>query len=112
MLNKESPTLPSSFAALGDANRFSIVEMLLAEGEKPAGAICDRTSISAPAVSRHLKILTNAGLIERRVDKQRRLYAVSPAKFGEINDWLQRHIAFWEGSLDRLQAAVEKGPLR
>ena len=104
--------LVNTFAALGDGTRFAIVERLLKEGELSAGDIQEGTSISAPAVSRHLKILTNAGLIERRVDKQRRLYAVSPAKFGEINDWLQRHIAFWEGSLDRLQAAVEKGPLR
>ena len=102
-------TLSNSFAALGDATRLSIVEMLLNEGEKPAGEISDRATVSAPAVSRHLKVLSEAGLITRRVDRQRRIYDVNPNAMGEINEWLQRHIDFWEGSIDRLQAAVEKG---
>lgn len=101
--------LSTSFAALGDPTRLAIVEMLLAEGEKPAGEISTRATISAPAVSRHLKVLTDAGLINRRVDRQRRIYAVNPMALGQINDWLQVHIDFWETSLDRLQAAVEKG---
>ena len=101
--------LANSFAALGDPTRLAIVEMLLTEGEKPAGEISDRATVSAPAVSRHLKVLANAGLITRRIDRQRRIYAVEPAAMGQINDWLQRHIEFWETSIDRLQAAVEKG---
>lgn len=97
------------FAALGDPTRLAIVETLLNEGEKTAGELVEQASVSAPAVSRHLKVLTEAGLISRRVDQQRRVYAVDRDGIGEINDWLQRHIVFWEGSLDRLQAAVEKG---
>lgn len=105
------PNLPltQSFAALGDSNRLAIVEMLLTEGEKPAGEISDRATISAPAVSRHLKVLADSGLITRRIDRQRRIYAVNPDAFGQISDWLQRHVDFWESSIDRLQAAVEKG---
>ena len=105
-------TLSNTFAALGDPTRLAIVEMLLAEGEKNAGEIRARAPISAPAVSRHLKVLTDAGLITRRVDRQRRIYAVDPRAMGQISDWLQLHIDFWEGSLDRLQAAVEKGANR
>ena len=97
------------FAALGDPTRLSIVETLLSEGEKTAGELVDQSSVSAPAVSRHLKVLTAAGLINRRVDRQRRVYSVDRDGIGEISDWLQRHIEFWETSIDRLQAAVEKG---
>ena len=101
--------LTHTFAALGDPTRLAIVEMLLTEGEKPAGEISERASVSAPAVSRHLKVLTDAGLVTRRVDRQRRIYAVNGSAMGNISDWLQRYVDFWEASLDRLQAAVEKG---
>ena len=101
--------LSDSFAALGDPTRLAIVEMLLDEGEKAAGEISERATVSAPAVSRHLRVLTEAGLITRRVDRQRRIYAIDPRAIGSIDDWLRRHIEFWEASLDRLQAAVERG---
>jgi len=101
--------LSDTFSALGDPTRLAIVELLLAEGEKAAGEISDRATVSAPAVSRHLKVLTEAGLITRRIDRQRRIYGVNPRAMGEIDDWLRLHIEFWEASLDRLRAAVEKG---
>lgn len=103
-----SPSLPLVFAALGDPTRFAIVERLLAEGEVSAGAIADGLPISAPAVSRHLKVLHEAGAITRRVDKQRRLYAAEPATLQAISQWTQDHRAFWERSLDRLEAALAR----
>ncbi len=96
------------FSALGDRTRLSIVETLLANGEANAGALVATTNISAPAVSRHLKILTQAGVITRRVDKQRRIYAVNPATVRAINRWTMDHHAFWSASLDRLEEALRE----
>ena len=100
--------LDQRFAALGDPTRLAILETLMTEGEKTAGDLADRATVSAPAVSRHLKVLTEAGLIHRRVEKTSRVYSVDRDGVGQISDWLQQHIDFWEQSLDRLQAAVER----
>ncbi len=102
------PTLPDTFAALGDATRFAIVERLLTEGELSAGNLNDGVGISAPAVSRHLKVLREAGIVVRRIDKQRRLYSVRPQAVLAINRWIGSHRAFWEASLDRLAAALDR----
>jgi DNA-binding transcriptional ArsR family regulator len=64
--------LTKTFAALGDDTRFAIVERLLKEGELSAGELQQNSPISAPAVSRHLKVLRSAGLVNQRIDKQRR----------------------------------------
>ena len=102
-------SLPDTFAALGDATRLAIIDRLLTSGEQPAGALQDVADISAPALSRHLKVLHNAGLVTRRVDAQRRLYAVRPEAVQAINDWTMSYRDFWSGSLDRLEAAIRKG---
>ena len=101
--------LSNSFSALGDPTRLAIVESILDEGEQSAGEICARVTVSAPAVSRHLKVLCDAGLLQRRVDRQRRLYSADPAGLGAINDWFGSHVQFWTASVERLQAAVERG---
>ncbi|KMW59718.1 Transcriptional regulator, ArsR family [Candidatus Rhodobacter oscarellae] len=101
-------TLPKTFAALGDPTRFAIVERLMSDGALAAGALQDVADISAPAISRHLKVLREAGLITQSVDKQRRIYAVAPQALGEINAWMVEHEAFWNASLDRLAAALKE----
>lgn len=100
--------LVTAFAALGDGTRFAIVERLLAEGELSAGDLQDVADISAPAISRHLKVLREAGLISQRVDKQRRIYAVQPAAVRAINGWTMDHADFWNASLERLAMALDK----
>lgn len=100
--------LPNTFAALGDATRFAIVERLLIEGELSAGALQTTADISPPAISRHLKVLREAGVIEQRVDAQRRLYAVRPEAVQTISAWTMSHREFWEASLDRLEAAMKR----
>ena len=104
--------LPSAFAALGDTTRFAIVEKLLAEGELSAGALQRNSPISPPAISRHLKVLREAGVVEQRVDKQRRMYSVRSEAVRTIGDWTMKHREFWESSLDRLEVALaqEKQP--
>lgn len=103
--------LPDTFSALGDPTRFAIVERLLREGELPAGDISAGVDISAPAVSRHLKTLVDAGILIRRIDKQHRFYAPNPDAIRQINAWVISHREFWEKSLDRLQKALEKGDI-
>lgn len=98
--------LPATFAALGDATRFAIVERLLKEGELSAGDLQDVADISAPAMSRHFKVLRNAGIIEQRIDKQRRIYSVRPTAVREINSWSIGYVEFWDKSFDRLAAAL------
>lgn len=98
--------LINTFAALGDDTRFAIVERLLKEGELSAGDIQEGTSISAPAVSRHLKVLRSAGLVNQRVDKQRRLYSARPEAVQSIGAWSMSYREFWQNSLDRLEWAL------
>ena len=98
--------LSSTFAALGDATRFAIVERLLSEGELSAGNLQDEVTISPPAISRHLKVLRNAGVIQQRIDKQRRMYSVRPEAVQSIGAWTMSHREFWQKSLDRLEVAL------
>jgi len=99
-------TLTKTFSALADETRLSIVEDLITRGELPAGALVRGSGMTAPAISRHLKVLRNAGLIEQRVDGTRRLYSARGDALRAIADWTQSHRAFWEGGLDRLEVAL------
>ena len=102
--------LTETFAALGDKTRFAIVERLLTEGELSAGELQAVADISAPAISRHLKVLRLAGVAHQRVDRQHRMYYVAPEAVQAINAWVEYHRRFWETSLDRLERALaEKG---
>jgi DNA-binding transcriptional ArsR family regulator len=98
--------LATTFAALGDPTRFAIVERLLNEGELSAGALQEGVTISPPAISRHLKVLRNAGVVDQRIDKQRRLYSVRPESVQAISAWIISHREFWETSLKRLERAL------
>ncbi len=98
--------LHQTFSALGDSTRFAIVERLLNEGELSAGELQGSAEISAPAISRHLKVLRTAGVIRQRVDKQRRMYSVQPVAVQAIHSWVMDHRAFWETALDRLELAL------
>ena len=100
--------LVSTFAALGDPTRFAIVERLMRRGALSAGELQDVADISAPAISRHLKVLRQAGLISQTIDKQRRIYAVDPRAVESISTWMLSHEEFWRGSLDRLAAALKE----
>lgn len=77
------------FAALADETRFAIVTRLLKDGELPVGAIAAPFSVTPPAISRHLRVLETAGLVERRIDRQRRMIRVRPSALAEIVQWLE-----------------------
>jgi DNA-binding transcriptional ArsR family regulator len=76
------------FAALADDTRFAIVNRLLRDGELPVGAIAAPFSVTPPAISRHLRVLETAGLVERRIDRQRRMIRVKPEALDTISEWL------------------------
>ncbi|QLC26212.1 winged helix-turn-helix transcriptional regulator [Parasphingopyxis algicola] len=99
--------LTTTFAALGEPTRFAIVERLLREGELNAGALQQGASISAPAISRHLKVLRKAGIVVQRIDRQQRIYAVRPEAVQAISAWTMSHKEFWQASFDRLAAMLE-----
>ena len=88
------PNLPNTFAALGNSTRFAIVERLLSEGELAAGDLRDIEDISSPALSRHFKVLLEAGILNQRVDKQRRMYSVRPEAVKAINEWSMSYRQF------------------
>jgi len=98
--------LLKTFSALADDTRMAIVEQLMNHGELPAGDLVRGASISAPAISRHLKVLREAGLIRQRAEGTKRLYSARPESLRLIADWTQSKRAFWESSLDRLEAAL------
>ena len=101
--------LHTIFGALADPTRFAIVEQLLEKGELTAGELAEPFEVSRPAISRHLKILEEAGVIERRVERQFRVFRARAEGFREIEDWFERHRLFWNVSFDRLQKLIEKG---
>ena len=100
--------LADTFAALGNPTRLAIVERLLREGELAAGELVAEGEMSAPAMSHHFKVLRDAGIVTQRVDAQRRLYTVRPEAVRAIGAWSLTYREFWEQSLDRLEAALEK----
>jgi DNA-binding transcriptional ArsR family regulator len=99
--------LPALFAALADPTRLAIVERLLSEGERTAGDIAQPFAMSKPAISKHLKVLEDAGLIERRIERQWRVCRIRPEGIRTIDDWMKRYRAFWEASFDRLERLLE-----
>lgn len=98
--------LTKVFSALADDTRLSIVEQLIQHGESPAGGLIAGRGITGAAISRHLKVLREAGLVTRRSEGTRRLYSASPDGLRAIADWTLSRRAFWETSLDRLEAAI------
>jgi DNA-binding transcriptional ArsR family regulator len=92
-----------AFEVLAEPNRRAILEVLR-DGERPVGDLVDRLALSQPAVSRHLRVLKDAGLVEARADAQRRLYRIRPAPLAELDDWLAPYRQLWSSHLDRLEA--------
>ena len=99
--------LASVFAALGDPTRLAIIQRL-AEGEASVQELAEPFDISAPAISRHLKVLEQAGLISRRREAQLRPCRLEREKLEEIRDWTKRMRRFWDESFDRMDDYLEE----
>lgn len=94
--------LSATFAALADSTRRAILERL-ASGEASVGELATPFSMSAPAISKHLKVLESAGLITRRADAQWRLCSLDAKPLREASDWVGQYRKFWEANLDSLE---------
>jgi DNA-binding transcriptional ArsR family regulator len=101
--------LSSTFAALADPTRRAILARL-AQGEAHVGALVEPFPISGPAISRHLRVLEKAGLIERKTNAQWRICRLRGPGLRAAHDWLVQYRAFWEESLDRLAELLEPPP--
>ncbi len=101
-------TLLATFSALSDATRFSIVEQLMDDGELPVGDLIEGKGMSGAAISRHLKVLREAGLVQQRVRGTQRMYSVQPEGLRAIAEWTISKRHFWESSLDRLGELIER----
>jgi DNA-binding transcriptional ArsR family regulator len=93
--------------ALAEPNRFQIVE-LLRDGPRPVGDMVHRLGLRQPQVSKHLRVLSDAGLVDVRVDAQRRIYALRPAPLKELEVWIGRYRRIWEVNFQRLDGVLEE----
>ncbi len=94
-----------TFVALADPTRRRIIESLAA-GESSFGELADQFEISRPAVSQHLKVLRDAGVVTARADAQRRIYRLSDDGLDEVQAWLGKVQTFWTQRLDALEKAL------
>ena len=93
-----------AFAALADPTRRAVFERL-AEGPRAVSELADGLPVSRPAVSQHLKVLKEAGLVTDRPQGARRVYQIDPAGLGQIRAWLDR---FWDVALEAFRAEAER----
>ena len=98
-----------SFAVLAERTRRDILD-LLRDGERPVGDLVDALDLSQPAVSKHLRVLRDAGLVEVRPDAQRRLYRLRLEPLVEVDEWLAPYRELWSSALDRLGRHLEENP--
>ena len=96
-----------AFQALADPSRRRIVEAL-SEGEQQVNDVVDKLDIHQSGVSRHLRILLDAGFVQVRPDGPRRLYSLRPEPFQELDAWLANYRSLWEKRLDRFGYALRK----
>jgi len=90
-----------TLTALAEPHRFEIVE-LLRDGPRPVGEIVDRLGLHQPQVSKHLRVLSDAGLVEVHAAAQRRIYKLRPQPLHELDMWLESYRRLWDERFDRL----------
>jgi DNA-binding transcriptional ArsR family regulator len=96
----------SAFEVVAEPHRRRILD-LLRSGERPVASLVEHLGASQPAVSKHLRVLREAGLVQTRVDAQRRVYRLRPQPLGEIDAWLAPYRALWTESLDKLEEHLD-----
>ena len=97
----------AAFQVLAEPRRLAILD-LLRGGERAVNELVDRLGVSQPAVSKHLRVLKEAGLVDVRADAQRRLYRIRPEPLVELDDWLAAYRKLWTAHLDRLEDHLDQ----
>ena len=100
-------TTADVFNAIGDASRREILDVLIG-GEKPVGAIVTGLSMSQPQVSKHLRVLSEVGLVRSRAEGRRRLYRLEPARLRPFHEWLAKYEQAMNERLDRVDEYLRK----
>jgi DNA-binding transcriptional ArsR family regulator len=99
--------MPSTFEVLAEPTRRRILD-LLRDGERSVGELVDRLTLSQPGVSKHLRVLRDAGLVHVRIEAQRRWYGLQPEPLTEIDAWLEPYRRLWAQHLDALERHLER----
>ncbi|GAA1498151.1 ArsR/SmtB family transcription factor [Paeniglutamicibacter kerguelensis] len=99
----------SAYAALAEPHRRLILD-LLRDGERPAGELVEHLGLSQPGVSKHLKVLREAGLVVVRAEGKQRFYALHPEPLAEVFQWLEPYRMFWSSRLDTLEQHLKENP--
>ncbi|SRR5579862_2747638 len=103
-------TASATIEVLAEPSRREILDALRA-GEQPVHALVERLALSQPAVSKHLRVLRDAGLVSSRPDGQRRMYRLRTEPLIELDEWLEPYRRMWRTSLDKLEAhLIEPAP--
>jgi DNA-binding transcriptional ArsR family regulator len=97
----------STFEVVAEPTRRRILDLLIA-GERPVGDLVDELAMSQPAVSRHLRVLRDAGLVAARTDAQRRLYRLDARPLAVLDEWLQPYRRLWAARLDGLARHLDE----
>lgn len=100
-------TVESIFEVIAEPSRRAILS-LLASSQRSVGEIERRLRMSQPTVSKHLRVLRDAGFVESTVDAQRRLYRLKPAPLQELDDWLDQFRRFWSKHVDALERHLDR----
>jgi DNA-binding transcriptional ArsR family regulator len=98
--------METTLQVIAEPRRKAILDVLR-DGELPVGELVARLGLSQPLVSKHLRVLKDAGLVHVRGDAQRRLYRIRPEPLAEVDAWLAPYRALWSTSLDRLEQHLE-----
>jgi DNA-binding transcriptional ArsR family regulator len=100
-------TTSDVFNAIAEVHRREILDVLMT-GEKAVGAIVDDLSMSQPQVSKHLRVLSEVGLVRCRADGRCRLYRAEPARLRPLHDWLSKYEQAWNDRLDRIDDLLQE----
>src|SRR5687768_17931524 len=101
------PVVESSFSIVAEPNRRAILSLLLSS-ERSVGELEQALQLSQPSVSKHLRVLRDAGFVESRIEAQRRLYRLRPEPLKELDAWLEPFRRFWSWHVDALERHLEK----
>lgn len=107
-MNQMQPTVDTLFRALGDPTRRALFERLCAGGELTVAALTQPSGVSQPVVSRHLRLLREAGLVQGRPSGRETYYSAAPGALAPLGDWTREMSAFWNGRIDALEDLLNR----